>query len=289
MQKPSLWKLITVSGVILLLTGCVPKPSGGTDSVASLQKMVSIGNKPRARQLTNIRRLAIQETALSLGAQSGLAWRAKQVNDAVKTNERKLDLVFNFNSMLLEHNVIPPVLVEARNTLNISDENALRISDRVYTIEKQARFVTTPPNWREYLSLNYENPARPDDSLLPKNLEERKIWNEFVAKGWKQGIEQANNIFSDNLARLKRDYKGMALYRNLLAQNMVSPPFVAKTDLGITGGGADMRVNDTVLRITALPGLQSDSKKWKPALSLEPAADIALDDKFIVNKSEHEE
>ncbi len=39
---------------------------------------------------------------------------------------------------------------------------------------------------------------------------------------------------------------------------MISPPFVARTELGITGDGDDMRVNDQVLRIVELPKLQTE-------------------------------
>ena len=44
---------------------------------------------------------------------------------------------------------------------------------------------------------------------------------------------------------------------------LVSPPYVAELDMGVTGGGSDMSVNDRVLRITAFPALQNDSRGWK--------------------------
>ncbi|MCW5589619.1 MAG: type IV secretory system conjugative DNA transfer family protein [Legionellales bacterium] len=81
-----------------------------------------------------------------------------------------------------------------------------------------------------------------------------------------QGIKQANMIYNDNLNRLQRDYRGMVLYRKLLAENMVSLPYVAQTDLGITNENGEMRVNDQVLRITALPNLQSNSQTWNPVI-----------------------
>jgi len=81
--------------------------------------------------------------------------------------------------------------------------------------------------------------------------------------GWQKGIEQAYSIFRQNLARLKRDYNGMILYRKLLQEKMVSPPFVSRTELGVTGDGNDMHVNYQVLRITALPRLQTDSRHWR--------------------------
>ena len=44
---------------------------------------------------------------------------------------------------------------------------------------------------------------------------------------------------------------------------MISAPYVSSTELGVTGDGTDMRINDQVLRITELPKLQTDSKGWK--------------------------
>ena len=55
----------------------------------------------------------------------------------------------------------------------------------------------------------------------------------------------------------------MVLYRKLLQEKMISPPFVARTELGVTGDGNDMRINDQVLRIVELPKLQTNSKHWK--------------------------
>ncbi len=89
----------------------------------------------------------------------------------------------------------------------------------------------------------------------------------YIDIGWKEGTAQADPNYTQNFARLKQDYSGMVLYRKLLAQNIVSPPYVAKTDLGVTGGKNNLRIHDQVLRITAMPALQPNSKMWKAAIS----------------------
>ena len=48
---------------------------------------------------------------------------------------------------------------------------------------------------------------------------------------------------------------------------MLSKPYVSQADLGVTGGGDDMRINDRVLRITAIPQLQTNTKNWKPIIA----------------------
>lgn len=215
-----------------------------------------------------LRAQALRETALSLGARGGLAEKAEKINNTFLNYEPLLDKVFQFSGIMLDNNVLPPVLVEARNTLNISGNDTINIADRNYKVLSQAHFVTAVPTWREYLWMTYDLPALPDRSLLPRNKPERIMWEQDLEEGWQAGLQQAELIFIENINRLVRDYKGMILYRNLLAQNMVSQPYVATVDMGITGNGNDMTVNDRLLRITAFPQLQSDSNSWKTELHI---------------------
>ena len=244
---------------------------GDTGSLAGLQAMSvrkgSLIGSSRGNGMGKIREMALKETALSLGAQSGLAFRAKQIDEDLVKEGRNLDAIYDFNSLVLPHNILPPVLLEGRNTLNLDDEQTIRISDRTYKVYKQAHFVTTAPDWRQYLWMDYKKPDYPDVTLLPKTKAERMIWIQCVEKGWKDGIEQANIILEESIARIKEDFAGMILYRKLLAMNMVSPPFVSNTDLGVTGDGAEIHIDDRVLRITALPALNVNSKEWRAAVT----------------------
>lgn len=212
---------------------------------------------------TQIRTKALQDTALSLGAQGGLAWSSQQINTRLEKDKWYLETIYNFNAMMLSHGVLPPILAEGDNSLNLADPNTIRIADKTYKIIAQARFATTPPNWREYLWMSYNKPEIPHKFLMPRNVDERKVWKKYIDLGWDKGIQQSYSIFQQSLARLKRDYRGMILYRKLLQEKMVSPPYVSKTELGVTGDGSDMRINDQVLRITELPKLQTDSSGWK--------------------------
>lgn len=245
---------------LALVTGCSSskKPTPPPSQINGYPTTSASG-----AQISPIRLSALQETATSLGAQSGLAWASKHINQSLEDNQRNLDQTFNFQMLLLDHNVLPPVLTQGRNALNLDSPETLRLADHVYKIESPPRFVTAAPNWREYLCMNYIAPEKPNATLLPRNEEELKIWNDCVIKGFQDGIQQANQIFSANMGRLKRDYNGMILYRTLLAQKMVTPPYVAQTDLGVTGDANQMRVNDQVLRITATSRLVPNSNKWR--------------------------
>lgn len=268
-MKPSVMIIILLFG---LMTACQTKHT--VVDVTNLNDLENIpseeGTIPSAEPIpkpqpseSSIRLRAVGDAALTLGAQGGLAWASKQINVRIKEDKWHLDTIYNFNGMMLSHGVIPPILVQGDNSLNLADPNTIRIADRTYKIIAQARFATTPPNWREYLWMNYPEPTIPHRVLLPHTKLEREIWKKNVRLGWEKGVQQAFSIYRQDLARLKRDYQGMILYRKLLQARMVSPPFVSKTELGVTGTGEDMRVNDQVLRITELPQLQTDSKTWK--------------------------
>lgn len=261
-------KCVFLSTFFILLTAC-GQHQQNFDNVdtTNLSQLESVRVNPLTPEnnktdLSQLRAKSLQDSAMSIGAQGGLAWASEQINTQMNKDGKYLDTIFNFNAMVLSHGVMPPVLEEGDNSLNLADPNTIRVADRTYKIIQQARFATTPPNWREYLWLTYSKPSLPDKTLLPKSTDEQKIWKEGIHTGWEKGIEQAYSIFQQNLARLKRDYRGMVIYRKLLQERMISPPFVSRTELGVTGDGSDMRVNDQVLRIVELPKLQTNSRGW---------------------------
>lgn len=254
-----------------LLTACAPHQQNldniDTTSLSQLESVrvhpMSPSGSTSKTELGAMRLKSLQDSAMSIGAQGGLAAASSEINARMQVDAKYLDSIFNFSAMMLSHGVIPPVLEQGDNSLNLADPNTIRVADRTYQIVQQARFATTPPNWREYLWQSYAKPELPDKTLLPRTWEEQKVWQKAVRVGWDKGVEQAYTIFQQNLARLKRDYRGMILYRKLLQEKMISPPFVARTELGITGTGSDMRINDQVLRIVELPQLQTNGKRWQ--------------------------
>jgi defect-in-organelle-trafficking protein DotC len=261
---------ISMISIVIMLAGCGSEHQQSLDHVdtTNLAQLENVRTAPRSpsterTELSQLRIKSLKDSAMSIGAQGGLAWSSQQINDHMSHEGNYLDTIFNFNAMMLTHGVLPPVLEEGDFSLNLADPNTIRVADRTYKIVKQARFATTPPNWREYLWLSFTKPPLPDRTLLPRTDEEHKIWKEGVQIGWEKGIEQGYSIFQQNLARLKRDYMGMAIYRKLLQEKMISAPFVSRTELGITGNGNNMRINDQVLRIVELPKLQNSSRNWK--------------------------
>jgi len=253
----------------LSLAGCASThQTVDPENIHDLEHLTLQQMSSSAPTVGKIRIQALKDTALTMGAQSGLAYRSKQIDKALDKNRKELSQIFNFNGLMLAHDVLPPVLVQSSQSLHLSSPDVIRVSDHTYKIIQQAKFVTTPPTWRDYLWLSFTPPSLPDQTLLPKNDQERKIWIKYIDMGWNNGIQQANTIYKNGLATLQRDYKGMILYRDLLDKNMVSKPFVATSDMGITSNAdhTEVRINDQVLRITAEPSLKPNSQQWKPVL-----------------------
>lgn len=278
-------------------------PDMGTDnlSLESLKKLTQDSAKEQqaAEKGTTIRGVALYEMALSMGMRAGLYNRAKEINNELLSQNTLLDEIFDFRGLILKDRIIPPVLIEARKTMDAKSNEllptdddtfllnnnpvgkslakakvrveraqnnftTLRITDRVYKIIRQARFAVTVPSWRDYLTLEYTKPMPPESAVLPKEPEEQESWVKGIEAGWKMGLAQADQIFVQNLMLLRRDYLGMVRYRKLLAMNMVSAPYVAKRHYGVTGDGDEIKINDKVLTITALPSLKVDSNLWRP-------------------------
>jgi defect-in-organelle-trafficking protein DotC len=217
----------------------------------------------------DIRKEAVREAALSYGARGGLSWRTYQIRRELEKNASYLDKVFDFRQLLIAAPsgliIEPPIISEAENAM-IIDGGGMNasVADRYYHINDNARIVSTARNWRTYLQRNWGEVTPPPDILRPNDKREREIWVELVREGWEQGVQQADEVFQDDLNRLRADFVGMVRYRMLLAQNMVSPPYALQVDRGVTGGGNEMRVGDRGVKITGIPVLKPGYDEWKP-------------------------
>ena len=160
----------------------------------------------------------------------------------------------------------PPVISESLNALIINgDGQQAAVSDRMLDIISEAKIVSSPKSWRNYLERDWGEVALPPDLLRPADEKEREQWKRLVEQGWDQGVDQAEQIFESDLNELVADYQGMVRYRMLLTQNMVSPPYASQLDRGVTGGGNNMRVGDRAIHITGKSELVSGTEKWHPA------------------------
>jgi defect-in-organelle-trafficking protein DotC len=214
-----------------------------------------------------IRLQAVQQAAEAVGMQAGLSAESQVIDANLSAHSSQLDQIFDFNLVMYQNNVLPPVIEQDNDTMNINDVgDAVRIGGVTYKIINQVRFVTSPPTWRDYLWMNYPQPQLPNKVLLPTNSQEQAIWQSSVQEGWSEGVQQALSIYKINLNRLVRDLNGMLLYKSLLVQNMVSPYYVSKQDLGVTGDGNSMVIDDQSWQIPDKPQLQLHTKLWHTVL-----------------------
>lgn len=227
-----------------------------------------IANPPaivQQAEISSIRLESLQQTAVIMGTQAGMVKKSKMTNDFLENEGGKLDRIFDFNVMMVAKNVVSPVLTEGRTTYSQNSDDEIRISDRMFKIEKAAKFVPHPPTWRDYLLQNTKTTkvVKPHNSLLPRNDAEKAVWDEWVTKGWGEGVEQSEKLFQQGLSRLQRDYVGMIQYKILVKQGLVSAPVVSGANMGTTGGGNQMNVDDKVFRISVPTNLIADPKLWK--------------------------
>lgn len=218
----------------------------------------------------DIRREAMREGGLSYGARGGLSWRTFHIRKEMERRASFMDKVYDFRNLMIPAPsgllIEPPVISESVNALIVEKGGQeAAVADRVYRLNKNARLVSTPRTWRNYLERDWGEVVAPPDVLLPNNAEERKAWIDWIREGWKQGIDQANDVFQEDLNLLMSDYLGMLRYRMLLAQDMISPPYALQVDRGVTGVGNVMRVGDRAVEITGKPGFIIGSERWYPA------------------------
>lgn len=229
------------------------------------------GEEAKAEDLgLRIRSDALREAALSYGARGGLASRTFEIQRRLAEYDRSLSRTYDFNRLLIAAAsgllVEPPIVSAAERAVIVkSGGQAAATADRVFRINHGARIVTAARNWRLYLERDWGLVEPPPDILLPRDEAERTVWRDLVKRGWEEGVKQANEIFEADLDRMNADYLGMIRYRELLAQNMISPPFTLADERGITGGGDEMRVGDRGLSITGQSQLLPEGKKWTPA------------------------
>lgn len=242
--------------------------------VNQIQSMESSKTGVQVSQVNPMREASLREVALGVGARGGLAWEYDRINNILYVAKDKLDKSWDFKRLLISrpgkgaqsvtYTILPPVLVEANEIYDQEGEDKLTLADTTYKIESQAKFVSVAPSWRDYIVHEFPAVEKPHDSLLPQNNAERKIWKEAVQKGWENGISQADSIFRSDLNKMRRDFEGMIRYMNLANRGMVSKPFVAEAQKGVTGNGNELNIGERVLKITAKPQLNSNSHDWKP-------------------------
>ena len=170
---------LAASTAICILSSCANQTARlstdnvDTTSLSSLQNL-STSKLPTADNINKIRLQALQQTALEVGAQGGLAKQSNDINHDLVAKARQLDQTFNFHPMILHNNVLPPVLVEGRTLLDQSAPDTLRIADHTYKIVKQARFYYSSSNVAHLFMDGLQKAGSTRSDANPTNCTRRK-------------------------------------------------------------------------------------------------------------------
>lgn len=277
--------------VAALIAGLLFSSTAMADTALSLNDLQEMGRQEAAPESfsAGMRMEAIRSTAVGVGTRGGLASRAGEINAELQSKAAGLDKIYNFRRLMIstpaghdkkgstDYLILPPVIEQSNDIYEVDSDTRIHIADAAYDILTQARFVSAPPSWRDYLQmLDVGAVEKPHESILPRDDKERALWRDWVKQGWALGVEQADAILQENLARLSRDFRGIIKYRELLAEGKVSRPFVAQAEMGTRGDDTGMVVGERILRITTSSGLVSDQEKWKPVVRSVEAEELPV-------------
>lgn len=226
---------------------------GLSSNAGETQKLDQLLNRTRQRKSQNknlsARAKMVSETAHTLGFQEGVRYEYGKLYDAVEARSPEIDKIFDFQRLLIDGKVLPPVIRWSGPTMELHSDTDATEMEAQYRIEAPARLVMSPPSYRDYLQMDTEV-LEPANEILPDNSEEKALWKEEALKGWNEGVEHARTVMDMNFDRLVSDYRGILRFKMLADQGLVSVPILAKGDLGIQVGDNILNVDQKVFRIT---------------------------------------
>jgi defect-in-organelle-trafficking protein DotC len=219
---------------------------------------------PSLDSAADLRGKMIAAAGHTVGFRAGLANRGMDFKRRLDMRADVLDKMYQFQTLLGPGGVLPPVIVEARDSEAV-DPDQVRTATRIFKIARAERLVSVPPTWRDYLYTGLIVSASidmPQDDARPKGDTEMKVWQDSVTQGWQEGQAQAQAIFETNLNRLTRDFNGMLRYSILLKQSIITPTQVAQSHRAVSGDPLEIKMDDRLRRITQKAELQIDASKW---------------------------
>ncbi len=202
----------------------VPPPD---KKVESMPTPSSVGKKINIEK-GGIRNQAIENANYTHAFQKTVLSEYEKLLSEVYLLEESLNEIFDFNRLVYNGNLLPPVIEESHDYLNKTDRKSLVESKSRWKIVKDARVVITVPTWFDYLSTGITSePLAIDPVLFARNPEEELSAKKGRLEGALEGRKYAEELFKTNLAQLEHDYKGMLKFKKLIAQGMIDEPVLA--------------------------------------------------------------
>ena len=241
--------------LIVSKSEAVPENQSESNSPELKELLELKGSKDASETaVSRMRPAAIREAAQLATFQKAMSWRYGQLVDETERYCNIMDTAFNFSPLLLTQGqalIMPPVLAKAGASMRIEDGDTATSAKATYELLEPARYIASPPTWREFLMVdNFPQADESNPALLPKNSEERKIWRQAVHEAWNEGMAQADQLYADNVSRMAREYRGIMLYHLLTAQHLLSKVGTASAELGRHASGNKLNIGQKVYRIT---------------------------------------
>ncbi len=226
----------------------------------------------------------VRDEAMSIGTQAGYYYAVNEINKRLEKRSNYLDQI-DFKPLLIKRDsyyILPPVIKKDNGRKMIRDSGRyLRLIDQSYYLETEAKFVLSPPTWRDYLKLSAPVPNEPADAWLPEDDQEKSVWNAALEKGFETGIKQAQLTMRNKIAKLTSDYLGLIRYGILLEKNMVSAPKVKETYAPIVGGGQRLIIEDSTVQIQVHPQLNNNRYSWEVIPQLPDVSHLFPDEIYL--------
>jgi len=202
-----------------------------------------------------LRPMAIREAAQLVTLQTAIAYRYRQLIETTERHAAIMDTAFNFSPLLMtqgEALIQPPVLTRSGASMRIEKPDTATSAEASFELLEPARFVAFAPHWREFLMMRaFPEAEKPNPAVLPKNEKEREIWRIAVREAWAQGLNEADQLYADNVARMVRQYRGIMLYHLLSAQHILSRVHTASAPVALSNSETMLYIGQKVYRITA--------------------------------------
>ena len=267
MRKPRLLASVTALLAISLSVRVVAAdgPVTSVASAPSIEDLMSYSNNVDDIDASKLD--AIRENGIKAGIQGGMIARSGEIVKELQSRSPELDRVFGFQVLVSREGYLPAVIEETN--LKVETKGAaqrIEYAGVIYKVVALARFVRVAPTWRDYLLVGIGDSRLKVDQLpeaiRPKTDTEKAVWKSAVKQGWQQGIEQADDIFQENLARLKRDYLGMVRYLYLYKKGMVRKPVLAESPDGVHITADEIAIGTGAKSIEVPARMEQDQALW---------------------------
>lgn len=218
---------------------------------------------------------AVKKAAIMVGAQHGFNQQMEINKSKLRAMSDSLDQIFDFRTLmkLASGNqngrfLIPAIMGQADDVKAVStDASVISISEREYQIVRPARLALRSPNWREYLLYDEKmETTLPSELLLPKDEDEREIWESGIKEGWSSGSQLAEREMVTRMERMGQDFFGIIRNIKLKEEGKLQQTLVTYEYDPVSGGGSSMSENRHVYRIAAPASLNGNMSNWRPII-----------------------